>query len=31
MNIYADATKELKDTEFDKFNEYLKMQKSIIV
>lgn len=30
MNIYADATKELKDTEFDKFNEYLKMQNSII-
>lgn len=30
MNIYADATKELKDSEFARFDGYLKAQNSII-
>lgn len=30
MNIYADATKELKDSEFYKFNDYLIAQSSIV-
>ena len=29
MNIYTDATQELKNSEFIKFNDYLKAQKSI--
>lgn len=30
MNIYADATKELKDSEFARFDDYLKAQNSIV-